>query len=72
MRAQNSIIVFNLVHELLWQTIDIVKVDALAQWKISKRHFLKDIENSFHQVTHIGLEPHHFFFFLTYLNKYTR
>ena len=72
MRAQNSIIVFNLVHELLWQTIDIVKVDALAQWKISKRLFLKDIENSFHEVTYIGPEPHHFFFFLKYLNKYSR
>ena len=63
MRAQNSIIVFNLVHELLWQTIDIVKVDALAQWKISKRHFLKDIENSFQEVTPMGLEPHQFFSF---------
>ena len=39
------------------------EVDALAQSKISKRQFLKDIENSFHEVTHIGLEPHHFFSF---------
>ena len=25
--------------------------------------FLKDIENSFHEVTHLGLEPHQFFSF---------
>ena len=31
----------------------IVKVDASAFQKISKHHFLKDIENSFHEVTHI-------------------
>ena len=36
-------------------------MDALAWPKISKRHFLKDIENSFHEVSHIGLEPHQFF-----------
>ena len=36
----------------------IVKVDAVARQKNSKRHFLKDIENSFYQVTQIGLEPH--------------
>ena len=35
--------------------MDIVKVDALAWQKNSKRLFLKDIENSFHQVTHIQL-----------------
>ena len=51
--------------------MDIVKVDALAQSKISKRHFLKDIENSFHEVTHLSPESHHFFFFLEYLNKYS-
>ena len=28
-----------------------------------KTPFLKDIENSFLQVTHIGLEPHQFFSF---------
>ena len=44
--------------------MDIFKVDALAWQKNSKRHFLEDIENSFHEVTHIGLEPHQFFFFL--------
>ena len=27
--------------------VDIVKMDASAWWKISKRHFFKDIENSF-------------------------
>ena len=41
-------------------TVDIVKVDTLAQSKISKRHFLKDNENSFLEVTLIGLEPHQF------------
>ena len=51
--------------------MDIKKVDALARQKISKCHFLKDIENSFHEVTHIGLEPHQFIFFLKYLNKYS-
>ena len=40
--------------------MDIVKVDTLARCKISKRHFLEDIENSFHEVTHIGLKPHQF------------
>ena len=44
-------------------SIDIFKVDALAWQKNSKCHFLEDIENSFHEVTHIGLEPHHFFSF---------
>ena len=37
--------------------VDIVKVDALARRKNSKRHFLKDIENCFHEVTSIGAEP---------------
>ena len=31
--------------------------------KISKRHFFRDIQNSFHEVTHIGLEPHQIFSF---------
>ena len=43
--------------------MDILKVDALAWQKNSKRHFFGDIENSFHEVTHIGLEPHQFFLF---------
>ena len=43
--------------------VDIVKVDASAWWKISKCRFFKDIENSFNEATHIGLEPHHFFLF---------
>ena len=34
---------------------------ALVQ-KISKRHFFKDIKNSFHGVTQIGLKPHQNFF----------
>ena len=38
-------------------SVDIVKVDASAWWKISKRRFLKDIENSFHEVIQTGLEP---------------
>jgi len=43
--------------------VDIVKVDALAWQKNSKCHFFRDIKNSFHEVTHIGLEPHQFFLF---------
>ena len=43
--------------------MDIVKVDALDRQKNSKCHFFKDIANSFHEVTHIGLEPHQFFSF---------
>ena len=31
--------------------------------KISKRHFFRDIQNSFHGVADIGLEPHQKFFF---------
>ena len=50
--------------------VDIVKVDPLLVRKISKRHFFGDIEKSFHEVTPIGPEPHQFFFFLKYLNKY--
>ena len=41
----------------------IVKVDTLAWQKISKCHFLEDIENSLHEVTHTGLEPRQFFLF---------
>ena len=37
--------------------MDIVKfLDGALS--ISKRCFFKDVENSFHEVTHIGLEPH--------------
>ena len=43
--------------------MDILKVDALAWQKNSKSHFFGDIKNSFHEVTHIGLEPHQFFSF---------
>ena len=43
--------------------VEIVKLEALDWQKNSKRHFLKDIENSFHQFTHIGLEPHQSFSF---------
>ena len=44
-------------------------LDTLLVRKISKRRFLKDIENSFQEVTQIGPEPPHFFFFFKYLNK---
>ena len=52
--------------------MDILKVDALARQKNQKRHFFEDVETSFYQVTHTGPEPHQFFFFLKYLNKYGR
>ena len=44
----------------------------LSLGKNLKRHFFEDIENSFHEVTRIGLEPHQFFFFSKYLTKYSR
>ena len=31
--------------------------------KISKRHFFQDVQNSFHGVADIGLEPHQKIFF---------
>ena len=37
-------------------------MDALARQKISKRHFLEDIENSLYEGTHIGVEPQKIFF----------
>ena len=43
--------------------VDILKLDALARSKISKRLFFIDIENSFYEFTRIDLEPHQFFFF---------
>ena len=43
--------------------MDIVKVDSLLVRKISKCHFLRDIEKSFQEVTPMGPEPHHFFSF---------
>ena len=39
------------------QAVDILKVDALALSKISKRHLFREIQNSFYELTHIGLEP---------------
>ena len=39
-----------------------MKVDPLLVRKISKRHFLRDIEKSFQEVTPMGPEPQHFFF----------
>ena len=43
--------------------MDVVKVDLLLVQKISKRHFLRDIEKSFQEITPIGPEPHQFFSF---------
>ena len=43
--------------------MDIVKVDLLLVQKFSKRHFLRDIEKSFQEVTPISLEPHDLFSF---------
>ena len=43
--------------------VDVVKVDALARRKNSKRHFLGDISKSFQEVIPMGPEPHHFFSF---------
>ena len=43
--------------------MDILKVDALAKQKNSKRHFLEDISKSFQEVTPMGPEPHQFFSF---------
>ena len=38
-------------------------MDALLVQKKSNTPFFRDIENFFHEVTHIGLEPHQFFLF---------
>ena len=38
----------------------------LGSAKNFKCHFLRDIENSFHEVTHMGLEPHHLILFKIY------
>ena len=37
-------------------------LDGAVIRKISKRHFLQDIKNSFHEVTQMGLKPHQNFF----------
>ena len=37
-----------------------------------KTPFFRDIEKSFQEVAPIGPEPHQFFLFLKYLNKYDR
>ena len=37
-------------------------LDGAVIQKISKRHFFQDIQNSFHGVTQMGLEPHQKFF----------
>ena len=41
--------------------VDIVKVDPQAFQKNQKRHFFRDIEKSFQEVTPIGPEPYQFF-----------
>ena len=41
--------------------MDIVKVDPQAFQKNQIRHFFRDIEKSFQEVTPICQEPHHFF-----------
>ena len=38
--------------------ITLFSLDTAFVRKISKHHFFKDIQNSFHWVTDIGLEPH--------------
>ena len=43
--------------------MDIVKVDPQAFQKNQKRHFFRDIEKPFQEVTPIGPEPHQFFSF---------
>ena len=53
----------NLFINCSWLGMDVLKVDALAQQKNSKRHFLADISKSFQEVTQIGPESHHFFSF---------
>ena len=37
----------------------------LTSSKNFKCHILKDNDNSFHEVTQMGLKPHHFFLFKT-------
>ena len=41
--------------------VDIMNVNLLLVQKISKHHFLRDIEKSFQEVAPIGPETHHFF-----------
>ena len=50
--------------------VDIVKVDLVFVQKTSKRYFFRDIEKPFQEGIPMGPEPHQFFFFLKYLNKY--
>ena len=47
------------------QSVDIIiYLDTLLVQKISKCHFLKDIEKSFQEVTPMSPEPRYFFSFL--------
>ena len=43
--------------------VDIVRMDPQAFEKNQKRHFFRDIQKSFQEVTPIGPEPHQFFSF---------
>ena len=43
--------------------VDIVRVDPQAFQKNQKRHFSRDIEKSFQEITPTGPEPHQFFSF---------
>ena len=49
--------------------VDIVKVDASAWSKISKRHVFGDIQIYFYEGTHIGLEPLQIFSFWNILTN---
>ena len=51
-------------------SMNIVKVDPWLIPKILKHYLLRDIENSFQKVHHLGVEPHQFFFLSKYLKKY--
>ena len=44
-------------------SMDIVRMDPQAFQKNQKRHFFRDIQKSFQEVTPIGPEPHQFFSF---------
>ena len=55
----NAFICFNFLSYI----VDIVRMDPQAFEKNQKRHFFRDIQKSFQEVTPIGPEPHQFFSF---------
>ena len=57
---QSSVLCYSGIQESLWERTLWLLIDTAG---ISKRHFLKDIENFFHEVTPIGLKPHQNFSF---------